>query len=222
MSDWNQGLTLWHDRWAEGRIGFHRDAPNRLLEAHSQRLLEGAQRVLVPLCGKSVDMPWLASKGVEVVGVELVPAAIEAFWEDQGLTPEVDHFHGFTRTSSGRMTLLQGDIFHLMLAHTGTVDAIYDRAALIAIPPARQPEYAHHMLSLLKPGGSMLLLTYDMPVPPEKGPPFSVHPDRVPALFGDAAQVELLETIMHTPETEPKLLQRGVDWARESVFHIVR
>ena len=102
------------------------------------------------------------------------------------------------------------------------VDAVYDRAALIAIPLDEQPRYARHILSLVRPGGVILLLTYDLPRPPEQGPPFSVPPDRVPELYADATELSLLETVMHNQETEPKLIQRGVEWARECIWRIVR
>ncbi len=222
MSTWNQGLTLWHDRWAEGRIGFHRDAVNAHLQGHADLLLDGATRVLVPLCGKSLDIPWLADRGVEVVGVELVDKAVDAFWSAMDEEPEREVLPDFSRTTSGGITMLQGDIFKLLPGHTGTLDAIYDRAALIAIPPDQQHAYVDHLMGLLRPGGRMLLLTYDMPLPPQKGPPFSVTPQRIPDLFKTAASIQCLETVMLSPETDPKLKSRGVDWAREGVWMITR
>jgi thiopurine S-methyltransferase len=215
-------LSIWHDRWMEGRIGFHREAVNPHLVLHGPTILQGAQRVLVPLCGKTVDMPWLAQQGVDVVGVELVGAAIEAFWREQELSPQVDSLDSFTRSSHDRITLLQGNVFDLSSVHVGTFDAIYDRAALIANPPELQAPYVAQMFSLLKPGGCILLLSYDMPVPPEKGPPFSVDPDRVAELFVQASSVECLSSTKLTPEEEPRLLGRGVPWARECVWRIAR
>ncbi len=218
VKDWSKGLTLWHDRWSEGRIGFHRDSVNAHLQAHADALLAGTQRVLVPLCGKSVDMPWLVQQGVEVVGVELVPRAVEQFCQDQKepLT-RVDRA-GLPAWTDGLLTILQGDILAVGTEHTGTVDAIYDRAALIAMPPDDQQRYADHLFELLAPGGRMLLLTYDMPLPATQGPPFSVHPDRVPELFSSFSDITELSTTMLNPQTEPKLAKRGVSWAREVVW----
>jgi len=157
-----------------------------------------------------------------VVGVEFVDTAVQAFWDGLGVTPQTDEFHGFIRSTHGPITLLQGDIFHLQETHTGTIDAIYDRAGIIAIPPDQQERYAGHMLRLLKPGGQMLLISYDMPLPPEQGPPFSIHPDKMPALFAAASEVSCLQTLMLTPEEEPKLIKRGAAWAREGVWRIER
>jgi len=222
MSAPNDEQTLWHARWSEGRIGFHREAVNAHLQAHASALLRDAKRILVPLCGKSVDMPWLAQQGVEVVGVDLVTRAVEAFWEERGVSPETDSLHGFVRTTHAAITLLQGDIFSLQESHTGTLDAVYDRAAIIALPPSEQQRYADHILRLLKPGGHILLLTYDLPLPAEQGPPFPVAPERVPELYAAASDVRCIDTIMLTPETEPKLIKRGVEWAREGVWWITR
>ena len=220
MTDWADGLTLWHSRWDEGRIGFHREAVNTHLQAHADALLADAERVLVPLCGKSVDMPWLLDRGVEVVGVELVPRAVEQFFAAQGWSAARSELGGLSAWTHGQLTVLQGDIFAVGHEHAGTVDAIYDRAAIIALPPDVQQRYVDHLHGLLRPGGRMLLLTYDMPLPATQGPPFSVSPDKVPDLFQAFSSISELSTTMLTPETDAKLARRGVDWAREVVWMI--
>ena len=57
----------WIERWKEGRIGFHRAGVNPQLVEHHARALGETKRVLVPLCGKSEDLAWLAASGHEVV-----------------------------------------------------------------------------------------------------------------------------------------------------------
>ena len=71
-------LDQWIERWREGRTGWHEVDGSALLRRHWPRLVRGS-RVLVPLCGKSVDMLWLASQGLEVTGVELSEIAARAF-----------------------------------------------------------------------------------------------------------------------------------------------
>src|SRR5690348_18017582 len=79
---------FWLERWREGRTGFHRDTPMPLLLRHWPALaLPRGSRVLVPLCGKTLDMPWLAEQGHRVLGVELSPLAVEQFFAGQGLAP---------------------------------------------------------------------------------------------------------------------------------------
>lgn len=45
--------------------------------------------VFVPLCGKSLDIGYLASLGYRVVGVELSELAVEQLFRSLGITPQV-------------------------------------------------------------------------------------------------------------------------------------
>ena len=81
---------FWRQRWREGRIGFHRTEVMPLLERHWPTLgLAGDSRVLVPLCGKSLDMAWLAAKGHSVLGVDVSELAIEQFLSEHRLEAQV-------------------------------------------------------------------------------------------------------------------------------------
>jgi thiopurine S-methyltransferase len=209
----------WESRWREGRIGFHKTEVQPMLVRHAEVLLAGnPQRVFVPLCGKSVDLPWLAERVPEVVGNELIPEAVAAFFEEQGLEPTSEPAGALTRRQSGRITLFEGDCFDLTPELAGTFPAIYDRAALIALPPEGRPRYASRLLSLLAPGGVILLITLHGPQPPEQGPPYCVAPEEVTALFGNATTLERLETISHTPSSDGLMTRRGLAWLEEHVF----
>src|SRR3546814_8142059 len=79
---------FWQQRWRDNRIGFHRDGVLPLLEKHWPSLgLATGSRVFVPLCGKSLDMAWLAARGHRVLGVELSPLAVGQFFDENGLAP---------------------------------------------------------------------------------------------------------------------------------------
>jgi thiopurine S-methyltransferase len=161
---------FWHSRWKESRTGFHRETANPALEHWDAP--EGAH-VLVPLCGKSVDLHWLAERGHRVTGVELSPLACEQFFAEAGLSPQKDQLGPFVRWSSGPYTLLQGDVFAL----TGTFDAVYDRAALVALPPEMRQRYAEVIRRVVK--GTGLLVTFEYPQQEYGGPPFSVPEEEV-------------------------------------------
>src|SRR3546814_2467047 len=80
---------FWQQRWRDNRIGFHRDGVLPLLEKHWPSLgLATGSRVFVPLCGKSLDMAWLAARGHRVLGVELSPLAVGQFFDENGLRSE--------------------------------------------------------------------------------------------------------------------------------------
>lgn len=183
---------FWLSRWREGRTAFHEGAPNALLTDHGARLGRSPKRVLVPLCGKTRDLAYLASLGHEVIGIELSPIAGEGFFTDSGLTPERSRRGPFEAFSAGGVTILVGDFFDTTPELLGPLDAAYDRAALVALPPALQERYARHVLSLLPTGAPILLVTFDYDTSKMQGPPFAIPSERVEALFGDRCTIEHL------------------------------
>lgn len=182
--------SFWHERWQDGRIGFHRAAPNPQLVAHWPSLdLPPGATVLVPLCGKSVDLGWLASQGYDVVGAELSGVAVRAVFDEAGLTPTVTPSGRHLRFSVPGLTVYEGDFLDLTLP---PVDAVWDRAATIALPPRLRARYAQHVARLVRPGGVGLLVTLDYPQTERDGPPFSVPEADVRGLYASAFEVSKL------------------------------
>jgi thiopurine S-methyltransferase len=194
----------WFDAWAEGRIGFHiNQAHPELVRFYAH--LSGQKRVLVPLCGKSLDLRWLAEKGHEVVGVELVPQAVETFFQEQGLTylKEGRHF------KSAAIDLITADIFTVDVSELGTpADAVWDRAALVALEPSVREAYVAQIRHLLKPGGVQLLVTLEYDSRRMSGPPFCVTTSDVRRLYGSSAQ---LLSEADAIEGNPRFKERGLD-----------
>jgi thiopurine S-methyltransferase len=183
---------FWLARWREGRTGFHEAEPNVFLSKHAARLGAPSKRVFVPLCGKSRDLAFLASLGHEVIGVELSPIACDGFFAESTLTPERSHRGKFEALTAGSLTILVGDVFDADRATLGAIDGIYDRAALVALPPEMQQRYADHLLSLLEPGSPILLVTFDYDTSKMSGPPFAIPEARVEELFGARCMIERL------------------------------
>jgi len=181
---------FWISRWQEGRIGFHEGRPNELLVQHADRLA-GRKRVLVPLCGKSEDLAFLASRGHEVVGVELVEDAVKAFFAEHDLTPAVEPQGALTAYRAEGLTILAGDFFAVTPADVGVVDAFYDRAALVALPEPMRARYVAHLRSLVAPGAAGLVVTFEYAPHVRNGPPFSVPEQEMRALY-DGWHIELL------------------------------
>jgi thiopurine S-methyltransferase len=181
-------VSFWQERWGTRQIGFHEGAPNAMLAKHIRKLLPRGQssRVYVPLCGKADDLFALQQAGAEVVGTEFMPEAIAEFFAEHGMTPTVDAHRSFVRSRAERITLLEGDAFDVNArALGGRVEAIFDRAALVAIEPTRRREYADICRKVLAPGGRMLLVAFEYPQSKLPGPPWSVSADDVHALFHD-------------------------------------
>lgn len=185
--------SFWQQRWAAQQIGFHEAATHPMLLKHGASLGDGG-RVFVPLCGKSRDMTWLHGQGHDVVGIELADIAVHAFFDEHGLTAIQTTLPPFDVFSAPGYRLLCGDFFALTSAHLGAFDAVYDRAALIALPPEMRRDYANKMTALCASGTALLLITVAYDTTVITPPPFVVAAEEVVALYGDAWTIEARNT----------------------------
>ncbi len=183
---------FWRARWQEGQIGFHEGKPNSFLASHAH-VLAGCKRVLVPLCGKTEDLAYLAGQGHDVVGIELVDDAVRQFFSEHATTPTITADGALTRYTAGAITLLSGDVFAATATHVGAVDGIYDRAALVALPADMRGRYVTHLRTIAPSATRELLVSFDDPQARPDGPPFSVPEAEIRALFASAT-VELVES----------------------------
>ncbi|MEL6691143.1 MAG: thiopurine S-methyltransferase [Pseudomonadota bacterium] len=206
--------SFWHERWQSGRIAFHEGAPNALLTRYWPGLEMGC-RVFVPLCGKAVDLAWLAAQGHEVVGAELDPVAVAAFFEEHGLRPTAEAHGPLTLFSADAISIWQGDIFALTADMLGPVDAVFDRAALVALPAEMRRRYAAHLMDLTQRAPEFLI-TYEYSNPEMKGPPHSVPKAEVIEHYGADFQIE---EVTRDPITGP-LLNRTA--GIEAAYHLSR
>jgi thiopurine S-methyltransferase len=199
----------WLARWRDGRTAFHEGQPNDLLVRHAARLA-GCRRVLVPLCGKSEDLAFLAARGHDVVGVELAEQAVQAFFAEHALVPSIARRGPFVAYEVGpgavpadpgaaatapptasAIALLAGDFFALTPELLGPIDALYDRAALIALPAELRPRYVALLRALVPAGALALVITLEFDQAMAAGPPFAVLEPELRALYAGAA-VELV------------------------------
>lgn len=186
---------FWHGKWAKNEIGFHEKEANPLLVDHLQSLsLPDGARVFVPLCGKSLDMHWLLAQGHRVVGVELSRLAVEQLFEELGAKPTVTRIGWLDRYAAPGIEVYVGDLFHLSADLVGVVDAIYDRAALVALPAEMRGDYARHLIeiSLRAP---QLLICFEYEPHLMAGPPFPVFSDEVLAHYQQDYEVDLRASV---------------------------
>lgn len=211
---------FWHERWQRNEIGFHQDQPHAALARHWSTLgLAPRSRVFVPLAGKSLDMVWLAQAGHRVTGVELSPIAVRDFFVAQQLRATVEHHGRLTRHVAGDIELWCGDIFDLTPALLGPIDASFDRAALVALPPPMRRRYAAHLLALSGPATRMLLVTLEYSQAQMLGPPHAVLEDEVRALYAGSQAITLLSRDSALADF-PKFAQRGVSALAEAIYQI--
>jgi thiopurine S-methyltransferase len=208
---------FWLERWQQNQIGFHQGRVNPYLQQFWPQLgMKPFTRVFVPLCGKSSDMLWLRAQGHEVIGVELSELAIRAFFEENGVALEVRSEDGFLVFEGDGIRLYCGDFFRLQPRHVEGVNAVFDRAALIALPPEMRPAYVAHLHALLVPGTEMLLVSFEYPQTQMQGPPFSVEEGEVRALY-HADSIRLLHSA-DILDQEPRFRERGVTRLQEKVY----
>lgn len=203
----------WLGRWEEGRTGWHEPSGNAALQAYWPDLPAGTA-VLVPLSGKSVDVAWLAKRDLDVTGVELSRKAIEAFFSEQALSYTVERRGTFDvyRADARPITLYRGDFFAF---DAGPFDALFDRGALIALPPGERPPYVQQLRKLLKPGAFRLVVTLEYEQSRAEGPPFSVLPGEMQRYWPDLERINAENVIDDSP---PKFRAAGLDSVVEVVW----
>jgi thiopurine S-methyltransferase len=212
---------FWRSRWESGQIGFHLPHPNPRLVAHHTALPPAPARVFVPLCGKSVDLVYLASLGYEVVGAELSALAVQAFFAEQGLSPTVSAGETSTRYQAGAITIHCGDVLALTPAELGVVEGLYDRAALVALPPVLRARYALHLRELCPAPLAGLMVCFEYRQSEMAGPPFSVPEPEVRALFEPELTVTELARYDILAE-EPRFRASGLSALEERVYRLTR
>jgi thiopurine S-methyltransferase len=185
--------SFWQERWKSQEIGFHQPEYEPALEKYWPRLeVRPGGRAFVPLCGKSLDMVWLAQQGYQVIGAELSERAVDDFFAERGLVPTERAETSFTIKSSGPYEIWCGDFFELPQSAVAGVGGVYDRAALIALPADMQRRYADKMKSLLPAGTPILLLAIDYDQSQMAGPPFATPKRTILDLFADRFDCEQL------------------------------
>lgn len=221
-NDWTHGETaihtdFWHERWALKQIGFHQDTTHPLLLAHWSELGPRADEgVFVPLCGKTRDMGWLQERGHSVVGVELSPLAVAQFFEEASLKPAQSQAGALQRHEAGGVALLCGDFFALTPEHVAGCRLVYDRAAMIALPPAMRRDYVRHLETLFPGGARVLLITLDYPQAEMNGPPFAVGEAEVRALHRSVRVLSRSDVLAD----DARMRQRGISQLHETAYLI--
>ena len=177
--------SFWHNRWQTNQTGWHECAVNPLLITHFPCLnVPPGGRVFVPLCGKSLDLGWLLSRGYAVAGAELSELAVTQLFAELGIEPRISEVGKHKHFRGERIDIFVGDLFDLSRETLGPVDAVYDRAALVALPETMRVRYAAHLktITTLAP---QLVIGYEYDQTVVAGPPFSVTPDELHRHYGD-------------------------------------
>ncbi|RTK96201.1 MAG: thiopurine S-methyltransferase [Neisseriaceae bacterium] len=211
---------FWHERWQSNQIAFHQGKAHDLLTKYVDSLgdLLG-KTILVPLCGKSLDLVYLVSRGANVIGCELSNKACVDFFTENSLEYEVINQGGFEVYVSKKIIIYCGDFFAIDFAKLPQIDFVYDRAALIALPITMRKQYADHLKKLKSV--KYLLITLSYPSDEEIGPPFSVSQKEVVELYSDKFMINELEKLEITNAPNSRLFMQGIAQSTEAVYLLV-
>lgn len=184
---------FWHNKWKANEIGFHKDETNTFLKDNLQSLsLTPSATIFVPLCGKTLDIAYLLSLGHKVVAAELNESAVIQLFENMKVTPDISDVGNLKQYQAQNLTVFVGDVFELTEGLIGSVDAIYDRAALVALPDAMRRRYAQHLMAITK-NTPQLLVTIEYDQSQYNGPPFAISEQIVRKLYATTYECDLLQ-----------------------------
>ncbi len=212
----------WLTHWEQDDIPFHFPAVNPLLEKYWPQLnIAKPSHVLVPLCGKTKDLLWLANQGCQVSGVELSPIACESFFVENGLSfSKADH-GSYSSYESEKIKLFCGDIFKLPPNLFSTVTAIYDRAALIALSSELRQNYANYLVQLTHYSAKQILLIVIESSDQVQGPPYPISLNDLTQLYKDQFSIQELVRISKTDIPE-HLQNKGYRILDEVVYRLTK
>lgn len=213
-------LEDWGNRWRDGMIGWHQADVSHFLVEYAEQIWGSGPlgSVYVPLCGKSLDLAFLAEHAETVLGVEYADQAIEEFFVECGLEPTIETGPP-ARYRSNNYVLFAGDYYDVTSEHLGPLDAVFDRASLVALVPDTRMRYADHMRSLMATGSKMLLIAFHYDQSEMTGPPWSVSEQEIERLYADGFDIEHLET---RDASNDLFRSRGLSTMNESAYLLIR
>lgn len=211
-------MTDWIERWKTSQIGWHQNAVNkRLIKFINCLKLSKGDVVFVPLCGKSLDMIYLTKQGFKVIGVEISELAVKQFFDEHQLPYSRTKITNFQLYKSKNITIYCGDYFALTAAILRTICAVYDRAALIALPAFTRAKYAQHLTAIIPPDCRMLLLTLNYPQSQMSGPPYALAQKELVSLYQKRFKYQQLQCF-NDIKNEPKFQNAGVDFIEKATY----
>lgn len=227
-------IEFWNKRWDNNQIGFHQQSVNPYLayfygEKGIAQEKRQSLKVFVPLCGKSLDMLWLAQNGYAVFGIECSERAVEDFFAENGLNHKMvakgegSERHAFYShdEQDANIEIYQGDFFALKKDDLNGITDVFDRAALIAFPEDLRRSYAAKMAELQQVDTRTLLVTLGYDQSEMSGPPYSVSEEEVFDLYQKNFSIDKL-LARNVLEQEQHFKAKGLTALTETVYKLQR
>lgn len=213
---------FWLTKWNTNDIGFHQEIVNPDLINYFNALdLKNGDPIFVPLCGKSLDVVWLADQGYPILGVDLSELAANDFFTHLKVTPIITTEGAFKKFHYKNITILCGDFFELTTQQLSSIKGVYDCKALIALPEEMRKRYAKHLSTCLSTDTKILLLSMESPDVVKSRPPFPVSQDEIKSLYHHDFNVQQIvhEKLTTLPEN---LIKKGYQEVIKTIYCLTK
>ncbi|XP_077123781.1 thiopurine S-methyltransferase-like [Ranitomeya variabilis] len=212
----------WKQKWETRNIVFHENHVHQLLVEFINEMQNGRRQlnIFFPLCGKAVDMKWLADMGHNVVGVDVCEIGLKEFFSEHNIpyteeaVAEIPGAKVF-KSVSGNIALYCCSIYDISHSVIGRFDGMWDRGAFVAVNPKDRERYANIVLSLMAKDCRYLLVTVEYDIKLVRGPPFYVSDSDLQNLLGRSCTLKLLKKINALTN---KQKQWGLDFFCEKIY----
>ena len=213
-------IDFWQQRWDLDQIAFHLPTVNPYLASFLKDFnINTSSQIFIPLCGKSLDITWLASHKFSVLGVECSKKAINELFHEQNIKPQKQTINKFESYQAENIRILEGDFFDLDDNLLKEVSLVYDRASLIALPVEMRKKYVNLLNEKLPSSTEIFLITLEYDQNSMNGPPFSVSEREVKQLYQDKYNIEILIE-QDVIEGHQKFAQRGLNKLIERAYKL--
>ncbi|XP_033756355.1 probable thiopurine S-methyltransferase [Pecten maximus] len=194
LNNWEGDCTPWHmSDVHEGLARYYKVLVNKPSVQN---------KIFLPLCGKSVDIKWLADRGNEVVGVEAAEMGLVEFFAEQNIEYSVEAAASVKgklfRSRDNKIRLYCCDIFDFSASVECGFSGVWDRGSIEALEFEDRKRYIELMRTLISSETGYLAEIVERDL--GKGPPYYVTADELEAGFGPGCTVTKLMTVTKLPE----------------------
>lgn len=166
---------FWNKRWENNQTGWDIGMASPAITGYMETYPHKNAAILIPGCGNAHEASWLLQSGfTNITLIDIAPKAVEILKKRYANQPAIK--------------VIQGDFF----GHQGQYDLLIEQTFFCAISPSLRPNYVAKAASLLKGGGSIVGLLFNIDFERE-GPPFGGQKTAYLSLFEKHFTIKKME-----------------------------
>ncbi|GJN87371.1 hypothetical protein Rhopal_000320-T1 [Rhodotorula paludigena] len=133
-------------------------------------------KALVAGCGRGCDAAFIAAHGIDTLGIDLSPTAIDVAKKHLASQPG----------APSNIAFQQADFFAFPLPNDERFSLAFDYTFFCALPPEPfRKQWGARYAEVIRPGGLLICLAYPLDGNREGGPPYSVSEEAYDAVLSD-------------------------------------